>query len=336
MPELTPAAGPAARGEGQVRKEAVAWYARLCSGEATEADRASWQRWYEAHPDHQRAWRHFEKLQSTLDRIPGHVAASTLQAARQGRRRVLRGMAGLAGGAVLAGLAWQLAGREAGLRARMADYRTGPGERHALTLADGSRMTLNTRTAADVSIDAARRLVVLHEGEILVRTARAEPGRGSAPKDPRPFLVQTPQGRILALGTRFTVRSEETRTIVSVLEDAVEVRALDAPDQAVRLRAGQQAAFTRDRIEAPRPAQPLFTDWPGGSLVVDGWRLEDVVRELARYRRGRLACDPAVAELRISGVFPLGDTDKALAVITRAFPVRVAGLTRYWQTLVPA
>ncbi|MFT3721272.1 FecR domain-containing protein [Pseudorhodoferax sp.] len=338
MLELTPAEGtaaPSARGEAEVRKEAVAWYARLCSGEATEADRDAWKRWHAAHPDHQRAWRHFEALQATLDRVPGHIGATTLQAARRSRRRVLLGLAGLAGSGVLASLSWRLSGGAGGLRTWLADYRTGPGEQRSVVLADGSQLTLNTRTAVDLAFDAARRLVVLREGEILVRTAR--PGRGSGgAKDARPFTVQTPQGRILALGTRFTVRSDEARTVVGVLEDAVEIRAAEAPGQALRLEAGQQAVFTRDRVGTPQPVEPVFVDWPGGSLVVDGWRLEDVVRELARYRRGRLDCDPAVAGVRVSGVFPLGDTDKALAVITRAFPVRASGMTRYWLTLVPA
>ncbi|MFT3814779.1 MAG: FecR domain-containing protein [Acidovorax sp.] len=322
----------AARAEAEVRNEAVAWYARLCSGEATEADHAAWKRWHEAHPDHQRAWRHFEALQAMLQRVPGPLAAATLQAGQRNRRRVLRGIAALVGSGAVAGLSWRLANTEGGLRAWLADYRTGPGEQRSITLADGSQLTLNTRTAVDVSLDAARRLVRLLEGEILVRTARLGGGR----KDARPFLVQTPQGRIQALGTRFTVRSEGDRTVVGVLEDVVEVRAAQAPGQAVRLQAGQQAVFTRERVEAPQPVEPVFADWAGGSLIVNGWRLEDVVRELARYRPGRLACDPAVADIRVSGVFPIGDTDKALAVITRAFPVRLSGVTRYWLTLVPA
>ena len=104
----------------------------------------------------------------------------------------------------------------------------------------------------------------------------------------------------------------------------------------MRLNAGQQARFSRAHIEAPQAAQSWFADWTRGSLIIDGWRLEDVVRELARYRAGRLNCDPAIADMRVSGVFPLKDTDKALAVITRAFPVRVSGMTRYWVNLVPA
>lgn len=323
----------AALHEASIRKQAVAWYAQLCSGEATDADRAAWQRWHEAHPDHQRAWRTFASLQSTLGRVPGGVAASTLRAARRSRRGMLRTVAGLAGAGAAAGLAWQWTEGAGGLRASLAEHRTGTGEQRPVVLADGSSLLLNTRSAVDVSFDDAHRRVLLREGDILVQTAPAAPG---GRRDTRPFTVQTPQGRILALGTRFTVRSEGERTVVGVLAHAVEVRALQGTGPAVRVDAGQQTAFTRTQVEAPQAAQPAVVDWPEGSLIVDGWRLDDVVRELARYRPGRLACDPAVADIRVSGVFPLADTDKALAVLTRAFPVRVVGMTRYWLTLAPA
>lgn len=319
--------------EAQVRKHAIAWYARLCSGEASEADREAWQRWHGAHPAHQRAWQRLASMQTTLKRVPGHIAAPTLRAAQPDRRRVLRGLAVLASGGSLAYLSWQVADTQGGWRTWVADYRTGTGEQRAVMLADGSRLMLNTRTAADVAMDASRRLITLREGEILIETAKPQSPAG---KDARPFMVETPQGRILALGTRFTVRTQGDRTAVTVLEDAVEIRATQRPGRVVTLRAGQQVSFGGGGIDTPREADAGAADWTQGSLVVNDWRLEDVVAELSRYRRGRLVCDPAVANIKVSGAFPLDDTDKALAVLTRAFPVRVAGLTRYWLSLVPA
>lgn len=324
------------RDEAQVRKEAVAWYARLCSGFATEADHEEWRSWHRAHPEHQRAWKRFEIMQATLQRVPGHVAASTLRAAQPDRRRVLRGIGAVAGGVSLAWVSWQVAGADGGWHAWLADYRTGTGEQRSVTLADGSQLMLNTATSVDVSIDGKHRLVVLRSGEILVQTAKHNGVPGVLHTDSRPFLVETPHGRILALGTRFTVRSDGERTVVSVLEDAVEVRASGAPGQVVRLEAGQQVAFSGNGVDAPQPADPMLAGWEHGSLVVNDRRLADVVGELARYRRGRLVCDPAVADIRVSGAFPVMDTDKALAVIARAFPVRVASMTRYWVSLVPA
>ncbi|MFS2051586.1 DUF4880 domain-containing protein, partial [Variovorax sp. CT11-76] len=61
--------------EARVRKEAIAWYAQLCSGEATPADQEAWRRWHRAHAEHRRAWEKLEAMQATLQRVPGHIAA---------------------------------------------------------------------------------------------------------------------------------------------------------------------------------------------------------------------------------------------------------------------
>ncbi|HGY5781881.1 TPA: iron dicitrate transport regulator FecR, partial [Serratia marcescens] len=49
-----------------------------------------------------------------------------------------------------------------------------------------------------------------------------------------------------------------------------------------------------------------------------------------------LSCDPAVAGLRVSGSFPLSDTDRALALLRQTLPVRLQSFTRYWLQIVPA
>jgi transmembrane sensor len=49
-----------------------------------------------------------------------------------------------------------------------------------------------------------------------------------------------------------------------------------------------------------------------------------------------LRCDPAVADLRLSGTFPLGDPDAILQVIAQTLPIKLQFVTRYWVTLVPA
>ncbi len=63
-------------------------------------------------------------------------------------------------------------------------------------------------------------------------------------------------------------------------------------------------------------------------------RMQEVVAELARYRPGILRCDPAVADLKVSGVFSLRDTDEALEAISDSFPVQVRRHTRYWVTVL--
>jgi transmembrane sensor len=72
-------------------------------------------------------------------------------------------------------------------------------------------------------------------------------------------------------------------------------------------------------------------------LMADKMRLADFVAELTRYRRGFVRCDPAIADLRISGAFPISDTQRTLNMLTQTYPVLVTGhLSGYWVTLSAA
>jgi ferric-dicitrate binding protein FerR (iron transport regulator) len=65
-----------------------------------------------------------------------------------------------------------------------------------------------------------------------------------------------------------------------------------------------------------------------GVLVAGNMRVGEFVAELARYRPGLLRCDPAVADLRVTGVFSLRDTDRALTNLTLSLPLAWRWSTR--------
>ncbi|WP_263143683.1 FecR domain-containing protein [Pseudomonas sp. RIT-PI-AD] len=292
--------------------EAVDWYVRLHDSDATEATRVDWRNWLSADRRHAEAWARLEQLQHRLGQAPAGTA-HTLKSARRSRRGALKVLALLLG----VGLAgWQ------GYRASpwSADYATRVGQRRRLTLADGSRLDLNTDTQVDVRFDANQRLIQLRRGEILVETA----------KDARPLSVRTAEGRILALGTRFGVRQEDGLSRVAVAAHAVEVRPDQAPGRVVRVDAGQSLAFTADHPGPLRPMAPDAQAWTHGMLVAVDWRLADLVAELSRYRPGYLGCAEQVGGLRLSGAFALDDSDAALANLEDSLPVRVRRLTPYW------
>ncbi|OBV40110.1 transmembrane sensor [Janthinobacterium psychrotolerans] len=327
------------RDDAAVRKEAVAWYVRLCSGSAGDADRQAWRRWHAAHLDHQRAWQRIEAMRATLRQAPAEIASPLLRArlatGGQARRQVLRSVLLLASTGTAGYLSYQAARQHGLVQPMLADYRTGVGAQRRVMLPDGSLLVLNTGSAVDLRYDAAQRRVRLLNGEILVETARHRQAPG-APVDPRPFMIDTAQGTVRALGTRFTVRQFGDHAQVAVLDDAVELRAARRPARAVIVRAGQQARLTASGVEAPPQADDSAGLWQSGSLLVNDRSLGEVVAELARYRRGRLACDPRIAHMRISGVFPLADTDRALLLLVQSFPLRLRSTTRYWVSLEAA
>ena len=56
---------------------------------------------------------------------------------------------------------------------------------------------------------------------------------------------------------------------------------------------------------------------------------------MERYRHGVIRCDPRVADLIVSGVCPLADTDRILASLAAALPLRVSRYTGYWVVVEP-
>ena len=325
---------------GQPLSEAVAdqaadWLTLLMSGEATSDDQARCRAWRRAHPDHERAWRHIEAVTGRLQAMEPRAAYQALSpyaghahgTGLSGRRKALRAL--LWGGMAMGG--GLLALRTDTARQYAADHRTGTGEQRSITLADATRITLNTASAIDVHFDAQRRLVRLLAGEILVATGHGQDRQADA----RPFFVQTGEGLIQALGTRFTVRQwPDGRTSVAVLQSAVEI----APQRgaAQRLQAGQRATFTRGAVQDGGAVQERDAAWTRGQIVADEMRLQDFAHELARYRPGWVRCSPEVSGLRLSGVFPLDDTDRILAALPSVVPVQVRLRTRYWVALEAA
>ncbi|UMR31560.1 hypothetical protein MJ904_04885 [Massilia sp. MB5] len=123
------------------------------------------------------------------------------------------------------------------------------------------------------------------------------------------------------------------QTEVAVYEGAVEVRPLDAPPQ--RLQAGQKLHFSDAAVSLLEAADENATAWLQGMLVATDMPLERFVAALARYRHGRLAVDPALAALKVTGTYPLADTGKVLDMLGKALPLQVNYMTRYWVTLTP-
>lgn len=328
---MTPPA-PRLHAAGQPLDEAVAdaaaeWLTRFMAGEVDAGERRRWQQWRAAHPDHERAWQHIERVSASWQGLPPGLAYRTLaplagRPARPGRRQLLAALfgVGLASGLGLA------ASRSTPLRALHADLRTATGEQRRIELADGSLLTLNTASAVDIRFDGEQRLVRLIAGEIHVVTGHDARFAG------QPFVVATDDGRVRALGTRFAVARDDAGSRVDVFAHAVEISPAGRPERTRIVGAGEGARFDADDSRAsaldPRPEQ-----WAAGQLHADDVRLDDFLAELGRYRSGILRCDPAVAGLRFSGVFPLADSDRILAMLPNSLPVQVRFRTRYWVTV---
>jgi len=318
--------GKGAALEPEALEEAAEWLVRWSERELGESERAEWERWKASSPARSQAWARAQMLQSRMGGLPQALAMSVLdRPSNPDRRAAIVKLALLLAVLPTGWGGWELSRRQQWT----ADYRSTVGERRELTLADGSNVTLNTDTAIDVLFDAEQRLIRLRAGEIMVQTA-VDPAA-------RPFLVATAQGSMQALGTRFSVREHQSRTHLAVLEGAVKVVLADnRQTQPMVINAGQRTDFSAQTFGSVAVADRNVGAWTQGMLMADKMRLADFAAELARYRRGFVRCDPAIAALPVSGAYPISETSRTLNMLTQTYGIKVSGhLGGLWITLSP-
>lgn len=312
--------------------EAERWFARLRTEPCSATERLAFERWHSV-PEHRAAYAETERLwldigglagNEELERMSADALAATAPAAsgagtvapaerlheasggaggvprRRHTRHAWRWAAASAAAVIVVALS--VAGIRT-VRERLSPpivHATGPGESSTVTLADGSRISLNVDTTVSVRMRRRARELTLVAGEALFEV---EPG------PQRPFRVHAGSGEVTALGTSFQVRKHEDQITVTVVEGRVSVnrRALD---DRLELHPGQQAVFTGTRGDMiQRAVDPdVVTSWTRGRLLFRATPLAEVIAEVNRYTPTRLRlADPSLGDLPVSGTFPIDD-----------------------------
>jgi transmembrane sensor len=275
----------------------------------------AWQQWLDAHSEHRRAWEHIQRVNQRLRGLSSPLAHAALNAPKSaGRRQALKLLLILGAGSAVT---WGMREHNP-LAPLLADYRSPIGQRRKVPLGDGSQVQLNTASSVDVRTESQQRLIRLLEGEMLLTAAQA-------------FQVQTAQGLLKTQGGRLNVRQFSDHTQVAVFEGSVEL----TPDGGSprTLQTSRQLSFGARGIGAPLPLDANSGAWADGMLVAAHMRLGDFLDELGRYRRGQLNCATDVADLLISGTYPLDDSERILDLLEISLPVKVRRFTRYWVTV---
>lgn len=306
--------------------QAAEWFVQLASGEATAADRQRWFDWRNAAPANEDAWQRTEAMLARFSDIPREAAGASSLALRNtvhpaSSTRNWRNRAVALAFAAISGLlaTWQ-GFQHSDLSA---DALTAVGEQRNVRLSDGSQLQLDTDTAADISFTSRERLIRLRRGQIMIDTS-ADP----APVH-RPFSVDTENGRITALGTRFSVEQRPGETRVIVLKDRVSVTPHNA-STAVIVRAGESLRLTAEGTAALQTASPTDAAWCDGMLLADDLPLPEFAHRLGRYMTVPLSTDASASAERISGAFPLADPERALEAVARTRPVRLEKQADRW------
>jgi transmembrane sensor len=305
----------------QALEQAAGWVVRLNDAEVTEADFADWQAWLNRAPAHAQAFHEIQDAWRRSASVPRTCIAGQIAGENRARRFVpsarLRLRYALPVAAVICaaviGLAYWLPQPEV--------VQTATDELRSLRLPDGSRVSLGPETRFELDFSSQQRVLKMQSGEAFFEVARDAV---------RPFSVDTPAGRVTAVGTAFTVHAADNRLAVSVTEGAVRID----PEGTI-VSAGNR--LVRDRTETkvrPLASEEEALAWQQGRLEYQGEPLRVVVADINRYSPVKVRIDdPVLRERRYTGtVFP--DTLEVwLTSLEGVFPVRVVtvGADRHLQ-----
>jgi transmembrane sensor len=314
-------------------QEAVAWFVSLRDGDATARDRARFAAWLAADPRNRQAWNEVAAMWSAMDLLPQSFEQDRGVAFRRRSAWAASALKAAASILLLLGLAGAWAAiSPATFTALLADYSAGPQETRDVALPDGSVVTLGASSALSVAFDGEIRRVKLHQGQGYFAVA---------PDPAHPFVVEAAGGTVTVLGTEFDVRIAGGQVDVAVAKGIVRVGHLGdggGEPTPVQLSAGQSVHYDPAGIGAPATVQVAdIGSWRAGRLVFDSVPLGEVLADLERHRRGRiLVTDPALAGLKVTGVFDVHRGDAALETIARTLPVTITYVTDLLVLVRPA
>jgi transmembrane sensor len=306
------------------RREAIAWTLRLKPGIATTDDIVAFKDWCGQDPAHARAFAQARDLWDALgpagQKLFDPKALEILAAPRDvrpvlvGRRAFLTGAAAASVAAATYAAVHPPLDLWPSFAELNADYRTATGEQRRVALANEIAIEMNTQTSIGLRphLDGVDRIELI-AGEGVVRT------RSHA------LEVVAGWGRASGATAAFNIRRDGEKDSVTCLEGEVSVTCRTL---SVMLASGQQVSYSEAGLAPIMQADTaVVTSWRDGFLVFHDTRLDDVIAEVNRYRRGRIViASEALGRRPVNGRFYLARLDDAVEKVRNAFGARVTSL----------
>ncbi|MFT4089197.1 MAG: FecR domain-containing protein [Asticcacaulis sp.] len=193
-------------------------------------------------------------------------------------------------------------------------YTTTIGEMRTIILSDKSRITLDAHSRLTVKYSRNLRRLELLQGR-----AHFDVAHDSS----RPFQVIAHNQTVTALGTDFTVELKAKELTVALFSGQVTVAGATgtphrlSPLQELKLSRDTSQTFDLRTLDA---AQDLA--WREGRLIFNNERLADAVERMNNYAPTHIQVETDVADLRISGMFMVGQTNAFIDALQAYYPLR--------------
>jgi transmembrane sensor len=294
-----------------IEQVAAQWINRAESAQWNAQDQAQLELWLEQDVAHRVAWLRLRSVWERADRLAAVAGVQPPRVKRWSSPVRWAAAASVALLAMLFNLNWWGPGTH---------YSTQVGGREVISLADGSRLELNTHTQVRAQVDPSLRHVWLERGEAFFDVK---------PDPAHPFVIHAGDHRVVVLGTKFSVRQERDRLDVAVLEGKVRVEPLVAnPSRPPVIVQGggllySKPAGTLVAVNAQDKVRRSLS-WRHGTLEFDQTTLADVASQFNRYNDKQLVLlDPETAQMRVGGSFDATGVDAFARLLATGFNLRV-------------
>jgi transmembrane sensor len=197
-----------------------------------------------------------------------------------------------------------------------ADYRTGKGEQLKVALGSGVSLELGTLTSIAVDSGASATKVELIDGEAAIN-ASTGPGRE--------LIVIAAGGQVIATQADFDARCIDDVVSVTCAAGSVDVR---LGTSEARLLAGQQVSYSSSGLTAVVDVDAAqATSWRQGVLIFKDQPLSEVVKEINRYRVGRIFITNSDLGTRVvNGTFHRAQLGNFVTQVKQLFGAKVTEL----------
>lgn len=310
--------GPDATALG-VREQAADWVARRTIGPWNAGDQEVLDAWLSQSPIHEIEFLRMEAGWSRTERLTALREPGKPQSAPRGAKpssMLFRGAAVLAMVATLGAGTFFLTAARNGTET----YSTRVGGQKVITLADGSRIELNTDTVLHTNFSRSRREVTLLRGEAYFQIQHDAV---------RPFVVLAANHRVTDLGTKFLVRNEAGGVQVSLLEGKAELQSANEGIQqhSVVLMPGDVAVASAHALSVSRKPEKELHDelgWRRGVIVLSHMTLANAAAEFNRYNTTKIVIADADARNRMIGAtLPAHDVEAFAETVREIFGLHI-------------
>jgi ferric-dicitrate binding protein FerR (iron transport regulator) len=203
------------------------------------------------------------------------------------------------------------------MTSEMATLSTGYSEKSTLELADGSQIVLNAKSSLEYPADYSGRgdIKVHLEGEAYFEVAE------KAGDDARTFTVETEDGSVNVLGTKFSVQTKPDQTQVVLEQGVVEVKTKGSRSTArlqYKMKPGELTQFSKTgSIEVADINPEVYVSWTQSRLVFNETPLSSIVKRMEQtYGVEVRVQDVTLMDKKISGSIQNNDLEVLIEALS--------------------